>query len=389
MAYLKPQSPLQYKDGDYFYPLTTADQVILEDGNRLNTVFKHTVKTNATLLASGWSESSPYIQAVTINESIDDYNVDIDIIYSGTKETDLILNAAASCITYVKKNGNEITFYCLNNKPETDISVEITGTCRNTIANVVVVEEDGVKLNFEIIGGTVEPFDTIENTIWVNTDTEITGYQFSATEPKEAFDGKVWIYIGSSSHASFDIVDNVSIYPIYAKQYISGKWVDKAAKIYQGNGWVDWWNGYLYELGNEWTDITGGWIAEAVPIVSSVEGKELDITRNLSDMVISCSSGYSGIVRTKNSITFDTDGTLYLDATVSSDLSSEHDHWCDLYVWSGIGTEYIENIVAYICLEGKDESGTFAVPVPKGQYYIGFGMYHDYSTITMRNLYIK
>ena len=36
MAYLKPQSPLQYKDGDYFYPLTTADQVVMKDGSRLN-----------------------------------------------------------------------------------------------------------------------------------------------------------------------------------------------------------------------------------------------------------------------------------------------------------------------------------------------------------------
>ena len=36
MAYLKPQSPLKHKDGDYFYPLTTEDQVILENGQRLN-----------------------------------------------------------------------------------------------------------------------------------------------------------------------------------------------------------------------------------------------------------------------------------------------------------------------------------------------------------------
>lgn len=36
--YLKPQSPLYHKDQDaYFYPLTTADQVIMEDDNRLNT----------------------------------------------------------------------------------------------------------------------------------------------------------------------------------------------------------------------------------------------------------------------------------------------------------------------------------------------------------------
>lgn len=34
--YLKPQSPLYHKKEDtYFYPLTTVDQVIMDDGNRL------------------------------------------------------------------------------------------------------------------------------------------------------------------------------------------------------------------------------------------------------------------------------------------------------------------------------------------------------------------
>ena len=37
MAYLKPQSPLQDKtSGDYFYPLTTADQILMDDGSRLS-----------------------------------------------------------------------------------------------------------------------------------------------------------------------------------------------------------------------------------------------------------------------------------------------------------------------------------------------------------------
>jgi hypothetical protein len=47
MAYLKPQSPIQLKDSDYVYPLTTIDQVI--DGNqRLNvswTNYQNTVNT--------------------------------------------------------------------------------------------------------------------------------------------------------------------------------------------------------------------------------------------------------------------------------------------------------------------------------------------------------
>ena len=49
MAYLKPQSPLQDKSsGDYFYPLTTVDQVIMEDGRRLNSVIDGAMVPTAT-----------------------------------------------------------------------------------------------------------------------------------------------------------------------------------------------------------------------------------------------------------------------------------------------------------------------------------------------------
>lgn len=34
MAYLKPQAPLM-NGADYIYPITTADQIILSDGSRL------------------------------------------------------------------------------------------------------------------------------------------------------------------------------------------------------------------------------------------------------------------------------------------------------------------------------------------------------------------
>lgn len=44
--FLKPQSPLQHKDGAYIYPLTTADQVILEDNGRLNAALENLVYVN-------------------------------------------------------------------------------------------------------------------------------------------------------------------------------------------------------------------------------------------------------------------------------------------------------------------------------------------------------
>lgn len=45
--YLKPQSPLQHKDGNYFYPLTTIDQILNEDGSRFNTTALGIDLTNA------------------------------------------------------------------------------------------------------------------------------------------------------------------------------------------------------------------------------------------------------------------------------------------------------------------------------------------------------
>lgn len=34
--YLKPQTPLQHQSGDYIYPITTIDQVLMDNGERLN-----------------------------------------------------------------------------------------------------------------------------------------------------------------------------------------------------------------------------------------------------------------------------------------------------------------------------------------------------------------
>lgn len=41
----------------------------------------------------------------------------------------------------------------------------------------------GVSLNFKVVGGTTEPSSPKKNTIWIDTDQKITGWEFSATEP--------------------------------------------------------------------------------------------------------------------------------------------------------------------------------------------------------------
>lgn len=123
----------------------------------------------------------------------------------------------------------------------------------------------GAPLNFKVVGGTSTPASPKENTIWVNTSAEITSWVFSAAEPETPSAGMVWISVGTTSPTKFNALkkNNITVYPISAKQYVSGAWVDKSAKSYQGGAWVDWWNGELYKNGNEYEGVTGGWSADS------------------------------------------------------------------------------------------------------------------------------
>lgn len=118
----------------------------------------------------------------------------------------------------------------------------------------------GGGLNFRVIGGTSTPENHKENDIWVNTDTEITSWAFSATEPESPTEGMVWISTGQSSSVEFNALkkNGIQVYPIAAKQYISSALVYKEAKIYQNGEWVDWVL-YLFKDGNQYNAITGGW----------------------------------------------------------------------------------------------------------------------------------
>lgn len=295
MAYLKPQTPIKLED-NFIYPLTTADQVITSTGERLNSLFKKTIRESATLRAADWSETLPYTQTITLTESTDDYNVDVNIAYNDVDN--MTLNKAAGCLSYIKKNHKDITFYCLKSKPTIDIFVEVTGTCRNTIATV----EEGTKLNFDIKRYNTEEELLAdapkENTIGIISDVEINGYRFSAIEPESMNEGEIWIKNGTESNVSFSIVDGVTVYPISVKQYINSALVDVTAMSYQDDQWVKWWNGELYDTGNQYQGITGGWIGYGEDGATAKR-----VTFNTSNISISTKSSYEAAsVYTKNKL---------------------------------------------------------------------------------------
>lgn len=121
-------------------------------------------------------------------------------------------------------------------------------------------------LNFKVVAYATEEALLAEapkeNTIGVITETPMTGWVVDVNEPTAPVNGVVWISTGTPSTVEFNALkkNGIQVHPIYAKQYVSGAWVDKTAKSYQGGEWVDWWNGELYSPGNEWENITGGWV---------------------------------------------------------------------------------------------------------------------------------
>lgn len=99
-----------------------------------------------------------------------------------------------------------------------------------------------------------------ENTVGVCTTTTMSSWAFSATEPTEPEVGMVWVCVGDYSTVVFNALKNntLQVYPLSAKQYVSDKWESIPAWSYQNEEWAKWVT-YMYNAGDQCTDITGGW----------------------------------------------------------------------------------------------------------------------------------
>ncbi|MBQ7858735.1 MAG: hypothetical protein IJ347_01185 [Faecalibacterium sp.] len=99
----------------------------------------------------------------------------------------------------------------------------------------------GAALNFTVVGGTTAPANPKENTIWVNTDVEVTGWAFAAEAPDDLAAGGVWIKTGSASTTRFNAMKKNTIVacPLSCMQWNGSAWVTCEAKIYQSGVWVD------------------------------------------------------------------------------------------------------------------------------------------------------
>ena len=134
----------------------------------------------------------------------------------------------------------------------------------------MIVNSNGgtTALNFRFVNGTSAPSNPVENTFWIKTSTAINGWFFGPDQPSPASAGMVWVKTGTSSVPFNALKKNaVWIYPEAVYQYVSSKWAEVEASVYQGSQWVDIIGGgggggtaiVLYEAGNQHSDLTGGW----------------------------------------------------------------------------------------------------------------------------------
>lgn len=224
----------------------------------------------------------------------------------------------------------------------------------------------GTPLNFKVVGGSSEPLNPKENTLWVNTETEITGWVFSAEAPENPAEGMVWILTATNAATSFNALkkNGLRVYPASCKQFEGGAFQTKLAKIYQSGAWKEW-RTYVYNEGDECIDLTGGWV---VADSSNSTGK-----KETTLYAVSNGNGtYGGRIRTAKPI----------DLTNATKLSS--------YCTQVVGKGALLSVCQYNDLY-KGPTATVAVAVLgmhsidvsalSGSYYVWFsGSVQDGST---------
>lgn len=87
--------------------------------------YAKTTAVQVTLTASVWSGSGPYTQIVTVDGLTDERRAMVYPEYGNDPEANIAMKEACACVSYAKRDGRNITFTCLEDKPAVDIMVTV------------------------------------------------------------------------------------------------------------------------------------------------------------------------------------------------------------------------------------------------------------------------
>lgn len=132
--------------------------------------------------------------------------------------------------------------------------------------------------SYKVTGSVSAPENPKPGDIWVETDTPVSIASIVSEQVPvptcDVVEGYVHITAGTvwneGTFVNFDRRQGYSLflYPATCVQGISGKWVRKNAYVYNDTGtWVQFsstWNGELFDNGNQYEGVTGGWVGNGI-----------------------------------------------------------------------------------------------------------------------------
>ena len=317
MAISKLNSPLILK-GSKVYPLTSADQIILSNGSRLEENGEININNVANANRANIADAAHSLDWIDNNILMSFCNIPFTHSKSGTVHNltgDYYNNSMMRFASMepwnkgdtLKINGKEAR--CYDSKKGVRCEDKVL-FAKYVIVNVPVnyaPDEDVYNVFFNIgdagpgitvVGGTTQPASPENNTIWVNTNSPITKYEIGSIKNPTWSTSEGWLYIyaitsnyeGLNVFMNHGISDDFYIQPIIAYQYTNGAWVEKPIKWYgtvNKTGTTQWnETAFLYYRGNEASFLTGGW--------STIQdSSSITLTKMNTHLDIKNSNGYS------------------------------------------------------------------------------------------------
>ena len=228
----------------------------------------------------------------------------------------------------------------------------------------------GTELNFEVVGGTTIPENPKKNTIWVNTEQEITGWSFALKEPTSPPDGYVWFKLNENENSiTVNVLakNEIQIHIDDAFIYSGETFVDlDVVKVYQSGEWKDLWNGVLFDHGI----VPGGYCG----LVSGAARSDYPagtMTFGSDSWDFICQKGRSICLRTKEKIDISKYSTLKL--IYSGDADGRFGLANQTYPYASGSTVAMEGFSKSLTNPALDISSY----KDSGPYYIMFATYSN------------
>ena len=210
----------------------------------------------------------------------------------------------------------------------------------------------GTSLNFDVKAYATEEAllaDTPkENTIGIITTNKITGWMFAAADPAEPVEGMVYITTGTESDIAFNALkkNGIMVYPLSAKQYVNGAWVDVTAMSYQGGEWRT--NSlYIYNNGS----VTG----YSFTCDDDLNSKEASITDKGTYLLLSAGANSYAIFISSSKIDVTKYKTLKMTITDASMKIDANRLWFGLSSDKNVDGSGMSAKTAYAAFSGNKE----------------------------------